>query len=165
MALRDWICNSVPVATATVATSATPNTKEARPVAKIARIAVAREAISKKIEKEKVPLQDWPTLTEAPEPCRDCTRLEFIEGVGAGCVKTLPESSPWNEEWRRTPKDLTACKQKQTIVMVTGHDCGKCGANDYQQTADGWRCCSCGMVYPWIDGSAGACVDSLRIIQ
>lgn len=93
-----------------------------------------------------------------PEPCRECARLEIIEGVGAGCVKTLPASSPWQEEWRRTPTDLTVCKQKQTIVMATGHDCGKCGANDYQQTADGWRDCGCGMVFTWIGGSAGPVV-------
>jgi hypothetical protein len=45
-----------------------------------------------------------------PEICQDCTRLEIIADVGVGCVRVLPESSPWREEWRRIPTDLRACK-------------------------------------------------------
>lgn len=136
MALRDWICNSLPVATATFATLATPGIEEEWPVAKIARIAVARGAKNNKSAPEKVPPQHWPTPAGEPEPCRDCVHLEIIEGVGAGCLQALPESSPWCEEWRRIPTELTACKQKQPIVIATGYGCGKCGANDYRQVAD-----------------------------
>ena len=53
----------------------------------------------------------------APAICRSCDRLELVDVAGvtlAGCVNTLPESSPWREEWRRIPSGLTACRRKQS---------------------------------------------------
>lgn len=49
-----------------------------------------------------------PTL---PAWCKmDCQALEVIEGVGPGCVKTLPDG-PWSSEWRRMDS-ISACPKK-----------------------------------------------------
>jgi hypothetical protein len=97
MALRDRVLNFQQVATATLATTATPpNTTEARTVANVATVSVVREKKS-----------------DTQISCEGCHSLELLDIAGvmvAGCVKTLAPSSPWAEEWRRIPEGLTDCK-------------------------------------------------------
>lgn len=137
MALRDRILNFQQVATATLATTATPYTSEAQTVATVATVSVAREG-----------------KTETPISCEGCPALELLDVAGvmvAGCVKTLPPSSPWAEEWRRIPEGLTACPDKPR--QANGHGCGFCGANIYTEAPGGWRCEGCGILYKSIGGT------------
>lgn len=92
--------------------------------------------------------------TETPISCEGCPALELLDVAGvmvAGCVKTLPPSSPWAEEWLRIPEGLTACPDKPR--QSNGHGCGFCGANIYTEAPGGWRGEGCGIPYKSIGGT------------
>lgn len=119
MALRDWITNYLPVATATVATLATLGAKEQRNVAEVATVAVAN------VEKKGIyPLQLEQQLGEiipenaavigvqpnTPAICMNCERLEIVAIMGKhvpGCLYTTPGEYP--DGWRRLPGSLKKC--------------------------------------------------------
>jgi len=141
MALRDRILNFQQVATATLATTATPNAMARRTVATVATVAVAGE---KKIENQAAALPSW---------CRgDCSCLEVIEGLGPGCVRRLT-AGPWREEWQRL-NSFKACPGRGEI-RATSYPCGKCGGHDYTGARGGWQCDGCNAFFEIIGGTGG----------
>lgn len=117
MALRDWISVSGAVANAKVATSAKVDTKEARTLATLATLALAGEEKTKNQATEKV---DWLKPVEDPSTCRECNRLELIDGI-PGCVRRL-DSGPWREEWRLLPGALDRCPKKTNYPSIERAD-------------------------------------------
>ena len=80
MPLRDLLCNCEDVATAVVATSATPEQEKTETIATIASVAVANTRVSKISEQH--PL----SVTNPAEPCRDW---------GSGLWRQVPRD-PWH---------------------------------------------------------------------
>ena len=107
MALRDWICNSGAVATAKAAIPAIPNIKKKRPVARIAKIAIAKESESESAENKNI----------------------FAKGFGCHCgsnlyrqIEDLVEFYSPDDKWEHHYRldKVWQCKNCKSIYEIIG---------------------------------------------
>lgn len=122
MALRDRILNFQQVATATLATTATPSNSEPRTVATVATVSVAREEKTEKPAPEKV---DW------LHPCPICSGNLFTESDRGGyfCCEcqTLPEGA-------KPARIVEGSQPVKSAVKITRQRKRQVNCQAYEQT-------------------------------